>query len=84
MVLQVADTGPGIAAEDLPQAFDRLWRGDRTQDVAGSGIGLAIVRELISAHGGTVTATSGPGHGTVITVRLPLTSSRAPTVTGIA
>jgi two-component system sensor histidine kinase BaeS len=76
-VLEVADTGPGIAVEDLPHVFDRLWRGDRTRDVAGSGIGLAIVRELICAHGGTVTAASGKGQGTTITVRLPAASSRA-------
>jgi len=77
-VLAVADTGPGIAAEDLPRVFDRLWRGERTRDVAGSGIGLAIVRELISAHLGTVTAASGTGSGTVITIRLPLASTRQP------
>ncbi|WP_127508047.1 sensor histidine kinase [Actinoplanes solisilvae] len=79
-MLAVADTGPGIAAEDLPHVFDRLWRAERNRDVAGSGIGLAIVRELISAHGGTVTAASGVDAGTVITVRLPLASSRCGTI----
>jgi two-component system sensor histidine kinase BaeS len=75
-VLEVADTGPGITAEDLPYVFDRFWRGDRTRAVAGSGIGLAIVRELVTAHAGTVVATSGENTGTTVTVRLPLASSR--------
>ncbi|GAA3342265.1 hypothetical protein GCM10020358_36610 [Amorphoplanes nipponensis] len=75
-VLEVADTGPGIAAADLPHVFDRLWRGDRHRDVAGSGIGLAIVRELVTAHAGTVEAASREGAGTVITVRLPSAAPR--------
>jgi two-component system, OmpR family, sensor histidine kinase BaeS len=76
--LEVADTGPGIATEDLPHVFDRLWRGDRGRDVAGSGIGLAIVRELVTAHAGTVAAASGEGSGTTVTVRLPLASTTRP------
>ena len=70
-VLEVADTGPGIPADELPYVFDRLWRGHRARSVAGSGIGLAVVRELVTAHGGTVTATSPPGGGTAVTIRLP-------------
>ncbi|GAA0804749.1 sensor histidine kinase [Spirilliplanes yamanashiensis] len=81
VVLEVADTGPGIAADDLPHVFDRLRRGGNSRDVAGSGIGLAVVRELIGAHGGTVTAASREGSGTVITVRLPL-AARALTPPG--
>lgn len=75
-VLEVADTGPGITADDLPYVFDRFWRGDRTSAVPGSGIGLAIVRELVTAHAGTVAVTSGENTGTTVTVRLPLASSR--------
>jgi signal transduction histidine kinase len=71
-VLQVADTGPGIPADVLPRVFDRLWRGPDRRDVGGSGIGLAVVRELVTAHGGTVEATSGTADGATFTIRLPL------------
>jgi two-component system sensor histidine kinase BaeS len=70
-VLTVADTGPGIPADELPHVFDRLWRGRDSASVAGSGIGLAVVRELVTAHGGSVVAESPAGGGTTITVRLP-------------
>ena len=62
-VIEVADTGPGIDDADLPHVFDRLWRGRTAAGVAGRGIGLAAVREIVTAHGGTVTAASGPGTG---------------------
>ena len=51
-VITVADTGPGIAPDDLERVFDRLWRGSADRDGAGTGIGLAVVRELVVAHGG--------------------------------
>jgi two-component system sensor histidine kinase BaeS len=70
-LVKVADTGPGIPADELPHVFDRLWRGARARAGGGSGIGLAVVKELVTAHGGTVTADSGPGGGTRMTVRLP-------------
>jgi two-component system, OmpR family, sensor histidine kinase BaeS len=69
-VIEVADTGPGIEDADLPHVFDRLWRGRTAAGVAGRGIGLAVVREIVTAHGGTATATSGPG-GADFTIRLP-------------
>ncbi|WP_405541126.1 HAMP domain-containing histidine kinase [Streptomyces phaeochromogenes] len=68
---EVTDTGPGIPADELPHVFDRLWRGARARSTGGSGIGLAVVKELVTAHGGTVTADSGPGGGTRMTLRLP-------------
>ena len=68
---EVADTGPGIAPDDLPHVFDRLWRGRADADPAGSGIGLAVVRELVAAHGGTVVASSDGATGTTMTVSLP-------------
>ena len=71
-VLRVADTGPGIPADELPYIFDRLWRGRAAEQVAGSGIGLALVREIVGSHGGTIEAASAPGAGTVITIRLPV------------
>ena len=70
----VADTGEGIAAEHLPHLFDRFYRVDTARDRhhGGSGIGLAIAKALIEAHGGGIFATSaGPGHGSTFTVRLP-------------
>ncbi|MCX5061931.1 MULTISPECIES: ATP-binding protein [unclassified Streptomyces] len=70
-LVEVADTGPGIPAEELPHVFDRLWRGARARAGGGSGIGLAVVKELVTAHGGTVTADSGPSGGTRLTLRLP-------------
>jgi two-component system sensor histidine kinase BaeS len=76
--LTVADSGPGIPADELPHIFDRLWRGRDAAAVAGTGIGLAVVRELVTAHGGTVTAMSPSAGGTTITVRLPVRSTRVP------
>lgn len=70
-VLEVADTGPGIPAADLPHVFDRLWRGSADSDPSGSGIGLAVVRELVSAHGGRVSARSDGATGTTLRVELP-------------
>ncbi|TFD34212.1 sensor histidine kinase [Cryobacterium cryoconiti] len=71
-VLRVADTGPGIPADELPYIFDRLWRGRAAEQVAGSGIGLALVREIVGSHGGMIEAASVLGAGTVITIRLPV------------
>lgn len=70
--LVVSDTGPGISEDDLPHVFDRLWRGRGADRVGGSGIGLAVVRELVTAHGGRVEAASDGRSGTRITVFLPL------------
>lgn len=80
VVIEVADTGTGIAAEDLPRVFDRFWRADksRSRQTGGSGLGLAIVRQLTEAHGGTVSVTSTPYTGAVFTLRLPRTSDGGP------
>jgi two-component system, OmpR family, sensor histidine kinase BaeS len=69
--LSVADTGAGIPSDELPRIFDRFWRGRQAAGVAGSGIGLAVVAELVRAHGGTVTATSTLGQGTRLIVTVP-------------
>jgi two-component system OmpR family sensor kinase/two-component system sensor histidine kinase BaeS len=72
--LIVADTGTGIAPEDLPYIFDRFWRGDkartRTRDT-GSGLGLAIAKQLVQSHGGLIEVESQPGEGTRFTILLP-------------
>ena len=78
-VLDVIDSGPGIAADELPHIFDRLWRGRAARAVAGSGIGLAVAREIVVAHGGSIEAASSEGAGTTITIRLPM-STETPTV----
>lgn len=73
VVIDVADSGPGIPPEDLPYLFDRFWRAEksRSRSTGGSGLGLAIARKLTEAHGGTLTVISTPVRGTVFTVRLP-------------
>ncbi|MDT8914993.1 ATP-binding protein [Amycolatopsis sp. PS_44_ISF1] len=73
-LVQVADTGHGIAPADLPHVFDRFWRADaaRGRHSGGRGLGLAITREIVTAHDGTITVASALGVGTVFTVRLPL------------
>ena len=74
VTLAVADTGTGIAAEDLPHVFDRFWRAEksRSRQTGGSGLGLAIVRHLVQAHDGTVVAESEVDAGSTFTVRLPV------------
>jgi heavy metal sensor kinase len=70
--IEVKDTGIGIPAEHLPRIFERFYRVDpsRTEATGGSGLGMSIVRKIVEAHGGRVTATSGP-KGSVISVFLP-------------
>jgi signal transduction histidine kinase len=71
--IEVSDTGSGIAAEHLPYVFDRFYRADasRTRTTGGAGLGLAIVRQLVTAHGGTVSAASdGQGHGATFRIML--------------
>ena len=70
--LGVADTGSGIAPDALPHVFDRFYRADPARAASGaSGLGLAIAKSLVEAHGGTIAVTSAPGHGATFTVRLP-------------
>jgi two-component system, OmpR family, sensor histidine kinase BaeS len=72
-LLEVADTGPGVPAEDLERIFERLYRSEAAVrgQVPGAGLGLPIVRAIIEAHGGRVEATSEPGAGTVVRARVP-------------
>jgi signal transduction histidine kinase len=67
----VADDGPGFAPADLPHVFEPLFRGDRARAPGGAGLGLAIARRLVEAHGGTVQAANAPEGGARVTVRLP-------------
>ncbi len=79
-VVAVRDDGPGIAPEDLPHIFDRLYTGTAQPDRAEnpSGLGLAIVRELASAMGGSVGAANNPGGGACLSLFLPLDRSTTP------
>jgi two-component system OmpR family sensor kinase/two-component system sensor histidine kinase BaeS len=72
VAFEVRDTGPGIAPEVLPHVFDRFVK---SADSGGAGLGLAIAKSLVEAHGGTITADSRPGDGTVMRFVLP-TSAR--------
>jgi two-component system sensor histidine kinase BaeS len=68
VVVEVQDTGAGIAPEDLPHVFERFYR---STDSGGMGLGLAIAKHLVEAHGGTLTAASGAGRGTTMRMALP-------------
>jgi two-component system, OmpR family, sensor kinase len=76
--LRIDDNGPGIPAEHLPRIFDRFYRVDAARDQAsgGSGLGLSIVRAIIEAHGGTVTATASPSGGARFEIILNTPRSR--------
>lgn len=77
VLIEVTDTGEGMAPEQLDHIFERFYRGDiaRSRDHGGAGIGLTISRALVEAHGGTLTATStGPGGGSAFTILLPLST----------
>ncbi len=80
VAIHVADTGAGIPADQLPTIFDLFAQGDRTLDHSqgGLGIGLTLVRSLISLHGGEIEAASeGPGRGSQFTIRLPVAAAPA-------
>ena len=72
----VRDSGPGIAAEDLPRVFDRFWRGEksRAREKGGSGLGLAIARQWVEAMGGRIGVESRPGEGSAFWFSLPVAS----------
>jgi two-component system OmpR family sensor kinase len=72
VVVEVADTGPGIPEEEVPQVWDDLYRGENARGIRGSGIGLALVRAIAERHNGEVFLRSRLGQGTVFIIHLPL------------
>jgi two-component system sensor histidine kinase BaeS len=72
-VIQIKDSGEGIPEEALPRLFERFYRSDqsRSRDKGGTGLGLSIARQLVEAHGGTLTAANHPDGGAVFEIRLP-------------
>jgi signal transduction histidine kinase len=72
-LISVADTGRGIPPEDLPHVFERFYRVDKSRNhlSGGMGIGLAIAKAIIEAHGGSIGVESSPGQGSVFTLTLP-------------
>jgi two-component system sensor histidine kinase BaeS len=76
--VSIADTGIGISPSDLALVFDPFFRADhaRTRDAGGAGLGLTLTRSIIERHGGGVVCSSEPGEGTLLTLRLPVATSK--------
>jgi two-component system, OmpR family, sensor histidine kinase BaeS len=71
VILRIADTGPGLADDEIPHLFERFWRGHAATKAPGSGIGLAVVAELVAAHHGTLDAANRAEGGAEFTITLP-------------
>jgi len=71
IVIEVADTGPGIPEEEQPHVWEELYRGEAGRGIPGSGLGLALVRAIAERHNGRVTLRSRLGQGTLFSLRLP-------------
>ncbi|MEE8568806.1 MAG: HAMP domain-containing sensor histidine kinase [Anaerolineales bacterium] len=72
VVVEIADTGPGIPETETPHVWEELYRGEGARGVHGSGLGLSLVRAIVARHEGEVSLRSRAGQGTVITMRLPV------------
>jgi signal transduction histidine kinase len=86
IVIEVADTGEGIAPDDLPHIFERFYRVDKARSregVGGSGLGLSICRAIIDAHSGKIEVESTPGVGTTFTITLPLAPVMSSAAVGV-
>ena len=77
-LISVKDTGIGMEADEIPRAFSRFWRSDvsRERESGGLGVGLAITKEIIDRHNGTITVDSAVGQGSTFTLRIPLKQDR--------
>ncbi len=72
VAVEVADTGPGVRADELPHLGEELYRGSTARSVEGSGLGLALVHAIVTRHDGAVAIRSRLGQGTVVTLRFPV------------
>jgi two-component system OmpR family sensor kinase len=72
VIIEVADTGPGIPPEELPYIWQELYRGQSARGIPGSGLGLALVKAVTERHGGQVNIRSRINQGTIVTLRLPV------------
>ncbi len=70
-ILRVRDTGYGVGPEDLERLFTKYARFHRDRGIPGTGLGLYLSKAIVEAHGGSVSASSEPGRGSVFTVQLP-------------
>ncbi len=70
-VVAVADEGPGVPAGDRDKVFDRFWRGDDARGTPGSGLGMAIVADAATTHGGTARVDEAAGGGALVVLSLP-------------
>jgi two-component system phosphate regulon sensor histidine kinase PhoR len=71
--VEVSDTGTGIARDDLPHIFERFYKADKSRSGKGSGMGLAIAKHIVEAHGGEIRAQSEEGNGSIFSFTLPIT-----------
>jgi signal transduction histidine kinase len=81
MYVEVEDTGFGISEKALPHIFDKFYRitdNEQVRDITGSGLGLALVKEIVEIHGGSVKVRSTLGKGSIFTITLPKEESAMP------
>jgi len=76
--IRVHNQGPGLSEKERTMVFERFYRSPASREIPGTGIGLAIARDIVLAHGGFVDVESGPGMGTEFSIRLPLEKESTP------
>jgi two-component system OmpR family sensor kinase len=84
LLLEVADTGAGIPDDEIEEVWQELARGRAARSLPGTGIGLALVRVVVTRHGGQVAIRSREGQGTVVTIRLPVPGGSTKTAPAVA